>query len=37
MRWDDPIFLHSLILNRVVPFYCIMQLVTLIGIMKLPF
>ena len=36
-RWNDPIFLNSLILNRVVPFYCIMQLVTLIGIMKLPF
>ena len=36
-RWNDPIFLHSLIINRVVPFYCIMQLVTLIGIMKLPF
>jgi len=36
-RWNDPIFLNSLILKRVVPFYCIMQLVTLIGIMKLPF
>ena len=36
-RWNDPIFLNSLILNRVVPFYCIMQLVTWIGILKLPF
>ena len=36
-RWSDPIFLQSLIFNRVLPFYCIMQLVTLIGIMKLPF
>lgn len=36
-KWSDPIFLHSHITNRVVPFYCIMQLVTLIGIMKLPF
>lgn len=36
-RWSDPVFLQSLIFKRVVPFYCIMQLVTLIGIMKLPF
>ncbi len=36
-RWSDPIFLNSLIMKRIVPFYCIMQLVTLIGIMKLPF
>jgi len=36
-KWNDPIFLHSHIVKRVVPFYCIMQLVTLIGIMKLPF
>ena len=36
-RWSDPIFLHSHIIKRVVPFYCIMQLVTWIGIMKLPF
>jgi 4-hydroxybenzoate polyprenyltransferase len=36
-KWSDPIFLQSLIIKRVVPFYCIMQLVTLIGIMNLPF
>ena len=36
-KWNDPIFLDSLILKRVVPFYCIMQLVTWIGIMNLPF
>ena len=36
-RWNDPIFLHSLIFTRLLPFYCIMQMVTLIGIMKLPF
>ncbi len=36
-KWNDPIFLQSHIVKRVVPFYCIMQLVTLVGIMKLPF
>ncbi|MEE8354300.1 MAG: UbiA family prenyltransferase [Candidatus Bathyarchaeia archaeon] len=36
-KWNDPIFLNSLIIRRVVPFYCIMQLVTLVGIMRLPF
>ncbi len=36
-KWSDPIFLQSHIIKRVVPFYCTMQLVTLIGIMKLPF
>jgi 4-hydroxybenzoate polyprenyltransferase len=36
-KWNDPIFLHSHIIKRVVPFYCIMQLVTWIGIVRLPF
>jgi chlorophyll synthase len=31
-RWDDPIFLNSLITKRIVPFYCIIQMVTLIGV-----
>lgn len=36
-RWDDPMFLDALVSKKIFPFYLILQLVPLIGIMNLPF
>ena len=36
-RWDDPIFLHDLAFKRILPFYFVLQLVPLVGLMNLPF
>lgn len=36
-RWDDPTFLHYLAFKRILPFYFVLQLVPLVGLMNLPF
>ena len=36
-RWDDPVFLNYLAFKRILPFYLVLQLVPLIGLMNLPF
>ena len=36
-RWEDPVFLDALVSKKIFPFYLILQLVPLIGIMNLPF
>jgi 4-hydroxybenzoate polyprenyltransferase len=36
-RWDDPIFLNHLAFKRILPFYLVLQLVPLVGLMNLPF
>jgi 4-hydroxybenzoate polyprenyltransferase len=36
-RWDDPIFLNYLAFKRILPFYFVLQLVPLVGLMNLPF
>jgi len=36
-RWDDPKFLQALIFKRVFPFFTLLQLAVIIGLMNLPF
>jgi len=36
-RWDDPVFLNDYAFKRILPFYIVLQLVPLIGLMNLPF
>ena len=36
-RWDDPVFLNYLAFKRILPFYILLQLVPLVGLMNLPF
>jgi chlorophyll synthase len=36
-RWDDPVFLDAIVSKKIFPFYLVLQLVPLIGILNLPF
>jgi 4-hydroxybenzoate polyprenyltransferase len=35
-RWDDPVFLNYLAFKRILPFYLVLQLVPLVGLINLP-
>lgn len=36
-KYDDPVFLNYLAFKRILPFYLVLQLVPLVGLMNLPF